>query len=249
MSKREKKKQTALNKLYYIWDGIRRNKKYVNLYAAYSNKRNDSKGWYEAMREILREFNIADPINPLLRPSEIPLHRLKMYFDRNVFEPIPMKIFRHINTSQKRHINLHLTADMTRSVEDICGEFKTFIASVKRNRKKQGLDKAPEIFIDGKKEFYTYNPLDFEWYDFINDFHKKGARLSFYNVAKAVSENPSIVPLPEKMKVTGKEDFLNRDRGDTIHDFYDMKGKEIRSIYNRAKRCIEGGYRVLMQGA
>ncbi len=221
MTDKEDRKDDAVNKVFVIWEAIRRNPRYIKLHALLLKNKNNAAGSWKYQIQISREFGVNIPIDPSEKASKIGFPLLKMYFHKGAFAGVPLKVLKHMNTSKDRYIDFHLTADMTKSCDQLCSEFKVLMTSVKKSRKKLGLDKQPEI--GSKKRLHIYDVKDYEIYDRVNELRKKNKSTTFHQIAKSL--------------LAGKA---------ASSYAVDIAAKSLENTYGRASWTINGGYRVLM---
>lgn len=245
-----KKEEATSNKARVIWEAIRRTPEYQSLHAAYIKakkafKRNPSEKNRQKVVDIsiniLKDFRISTITDPKKEVTEKDMYFLEREFFGQILR-FDHSMYLHTCNCPDRQIEFRFFADMNKSASAIASEFNDLIKNIKRARLEKGFDEIPKMVIGGKERPHDYDPMDFDFYDFVNQFRKKNKRAAFYNIAKALFENPDLAP---KLTLSGKNAIVKKE-GYSISVFYDRLGKAVENAYNRAKWCVNGGYRTLM---
>ena len=91
MTDKEDREDDAVNKVFVIWEAIRRNPRYIKLHALLLKNKNNAASSWKYQIQISREFGINIPIDPSMKPSELGVSFLKMYFHKSAYAGILLK--------------------------------------------------------------------------------------------------------------------------------------------------------------
>ena len=233
-TQREGREEDRKNRLLVIREAIKWSSRYRSLYSAlvkaekdFEKNPSEKNGGLvtDLSVKILREFHITTLINPDKQtpPAEDELYCLEREFFRQALS-FNHSVYTHACDCPDRYIELPIVIDMKKSATAIRNEFDDLIKNIKAKRRKNRFDGLD--IIDGKKRNQIYDLKDFECYDFVNDFRKKHGEISLKKIAKALLEKPNLAP---HLKLSGSR-----------------PADVLENTYNRAKWCIEGGFRTFM---
>ena len=234
LTQKEEREEDRKNRLLVIQEAIKRSPRYRFLYSAivkaekdFEKNPSEKNGALvtDLSVKILREFHITTLINPDKKtpPTEDELYYLEREFLRDALS-FNHSVYAHACDCPDRRIEFRIAIDMKKSATAICNELDDLIKNIKARRRKNGFDGLD--IIDGKKRNQIYHLKDFEWYDFVNDFRKKHGEISLKKIAEALLENPNLAP---HLKLSGSRPL-----------------DVLENTYNRAKWCVEGGFRTFM---
>ena len=201
-------------------------------------KRKIQIGWegYRRSREFLSRYKKYPALYlfpPERKATDIPAYELEVFFKQYA---IGMNIsqMRKANESPKRFVELIMSIDMAKSPTAISGEFKRFIESVKRVRKKRNLDNHLIKVPPGRHKLHGFFVEDFEIYDDIIKIRTRNKRKTCRQCCNIYARRNL-----EQRYAKSK----NKPKSFDV----DAETKKILNAFNKAKWVINGGYRAIVE--